>query len=167
MKTCTSSVLGASNTLNEAANASLDPSRFSLGTYSPSPSHSSILTDCFLHSLARCPRLLMYHFFSVAFYAIWVMFTHPRTLAVPYPEDEAQLERSATPSDSGVEVEPSSAGVGLRKRVGKAGAKGDVGEGEGQEVAAEVVGTKPGISEYPALVVKSFMVVRLFITYLH
>ncbi|KAF7320152.1 SE domain-containing protein [Mycena kentingensis (nom. inval.)] len=33
-----------------------------------------------LSAIAPSPALLTYHFFRVAFYAIWVMFTHPRPL---------------------------------------------------------------------------------------
>ncbi|KAF7306530.1 SE domain-containing protein [Mycena indigotica] len=33
-----------------------------------------------LSALAPSPALLTYHFFRVAFYAIWVMFTHPRAI---------------------------------------------------------------------------------------
>ena len=40
-----------------------------------------------LGRLAPSPALLTYHFFRVAFYAIWVMSTHPR----PVPGDKARL----------------------------------------------------------------------------
>lgn len=33
-----------------------------------------------LSGIAPSPSLLAYHFFSVAFYAIWIMFTHARTI---------------------------------------------------------------------------------------
>ncbi|KAF8810490.1 squalene epoxidase [Phlegmacium glaucopus] len=36
-----------------------------------------------LSGIAPSPGLLAYHFFSVAFYAIWVMFTHARTIPPP------------------------------------------------------------------------------------
>ncbi|KAJ7770935.1 squalene epoxidase-domain-containing protein [Mycena maculata] len=36
-----------------------------------------------LSALAPSPALLTYHFFSVAFYSIWVMFTHPRPIPGP------------------------------------------------------------------------------------
>ncbi|KAJ6501594.1 squalene epoxidase-domain-containing protein [Mycena vitilis] len=39
-----------------------------------------------LSALAPSPALLTYHFFSVALYAIWVMFTHPQL--VPGPPNE-------------------------------------------------------------------------------
>ncbi|QRV88438.1 squalene monooxygenase [Ceratobasidium sp. AG-Ba] len=97
-----------------------------------------------LSALARSPSLLMYHFFSVAFYAIWVMFTHPRPVAIPYPEDE---QRSSTPSDSGVEVEPSTS---LRQR--------KLSKLEKETTVSVVEGDKPSLSEYPWLIVKSFMV---------
>ncbi|KAF7310542.1 SE domain-containing protein [Mycena chlorophos] len=40
-----------------------------------------------LSALAPSPALLTYHFFRVAFYAIWVMFTHPRAV----PGDKTRL----------------------------------------------------------------------------
>ncbi|KAG8711382.1 Squalene epoxidase [Ceratobasidium sp. 395] len=107
-----------------------------------------------LSALARSPSLLMYHFFSVAFYAIWVMFTHPRPTSQGYSEDEGSEGRSTTPSDSGVDVEIDSSSQ-LRKRVGVSGA-----EGTSPEVAtrADSEGKKPTLADYPALVVKSFVV---------
>lgn len=63
------------------------------------------------HSISADRFSLFYHFFSVAFYAIWVMFTHPRPVTV----------------GSG----------GVRKEVMK----------------------RPGVEEYPGLLVKAVRVV--------
>lgn len=34
-------------------------------------------------SVIASPAVLFWHFFSVAFYSIWVMFTHPHTVMGP------------------------------------------------------------------------------------
>lgn len=36
-----------------------------------------------LSGIAQSPMLLAYHFFGVAFYSIWVMFTHPQLVSSP------------------------------------------------------------------------------------
>ncbi|EUC54786.1 squalene monooxygenase [Rhizoctonia solani AG-3 Rhs1AP] len=51
-----------------------------------------------LSALAPRPGLLMYHFFSVAFYSIWILFTQPKPKVIPYPEDVRP--GNTTPSDS-------------------------------------------------------------------
>jgi len=36
-----------------------------------------------LSGISPSPMLLAYHFFSVALYSIWVMFTHPQLVSLP------------------------------------------------------------------------------------
>ena len=45
------------------------------------------------HSISQRRFLLFYHFFAVAFYAIWVMFTHPRPVAARKGGIEKQVMR--------------------------------------------------------------------------
>nr|AHA50474.1 squalene epoxidase [Moniliophthora perniciosa] len=47
-----------------------------------------------LSGISPSPSLLIYHFFSVAFYSVWVMFTHPRPVQY-YPDEKPRL---VTPS---------------------------------------------------------------------
>jgi hypothetical protein len=93
----------------------------------------------------------MYHFFSVAFYAIWILFTQPKSKAIPYPEDvDAVLSENGrgTPSDSGVEVETEST---IRRR-----------KPESKAVAAlENEEKTPGVADYPRLMLQSIAVVSL------
>ena len=82
--------MAASNTLNAAANVSVAPYPFSLGKL-PSfyPEIDSI--RLIVHSIAPSPALLFYHFYKVAFYSIWVMFTHPRPVNNPKSEAKPML----------------------------------------------------------------------------
>ncbi|TDL26529.1 SE-domain-containing protein [Rickenella mellea] len=65
-----------------------------------------------LSGIAESPVLLFLHFFAVAFYSIWVMFTHPRP--IPPPEDSGATDKPLY--------------------------------------------ARPGVDEYPGLVLKSFNV---------
>ncbi|CEL56370.1 squalene monooxygenase [Rhizoctonia solani AG-1 IB] len=94
---------------------------------------------------ALTPRLglLAYHFFSVAFYSIWVLFTQPKPKAVPYPEDERS---GTTTPDSGVEIESESV-VRHRKTSQTTG-----------EVVQTEDGQAPSFSDYPRLFIQSIVV---------
>lgn len=63
-----------SDTLNSAVNASPGPSDSYLRT--PGPLASPGIANAHL-SLTPKPLLLFYHFFAVAFYSLWLLFTRP------------------------------------------------------------------------------------------
>ncbi|CAE6496654.1 unnamed protein product [Rhizoctonia solani] len=97
-----------------------------------------------LSALAPRPGLLMYHFFSVAFYSIWILFTQPKPKAIPYPEDVRP--GNTTPSDSGVEVD--SKPVVRRRKTSQT--TGDLVKVEENQA--------PGLADFPRLFVQSFAV---------
>ncbi|KLO20761.1 SE-domain-containing protein [Schizopora paradoxa] len=81
-----------------------------------------------LSGIAPSPLLLFLHFFAVAFYAIWVMFTHPRPVSPP-------LSRQPSPSASTTDS-----------------------DSEDSYVQEKPVYARPGLEEYPWLFVKSIRV---------
>ncbi|CAE7174200.1 unnamed protein product [Rhizoctonia solani] len=95
-----------------------------------------------LSALAPRPGLLMYHFFSVAFYSIWILFTQPKPTAIPYPEDVRP--GNTTPSDSGVEIESESV---VRRR-----------KTSTTELVKVEENQAPTLADYPRLLVQSFAV---------
>ncbi|PPQ94695.1 hypothetical protein CVT25_009550 [Psilocybe cyanescens] len=84
-----------------------------------------------LSGIAPSPALLAYHFFYVAFYSIWVMFTHPTTVS-PSPESVTN-------------------GNGHVNRNGHA-------NGNGHSKGLKPNLKRPSIAQYPALCVKSVLV---------
>lgn len=86
--------MAASSTLNVAGNVSVVLYHFSLGKRSclcPEIDFIQLIVD----SIAPSPALLFYHFYKVAFYSIWIMFTHPRP--TNNPKSEAKPTLAAPP----------------------------------------------------------------------
>ncbi len=54
-------------------------------TYKMLPINQSLASA---YSIKASPRMLFLHFFAVAFYSIWAMFTHPRLVPGTYPDEK-------------------------------------------------------------------------------
>ena len=80
----------ALNTLSGAANASADPSPYFPGKPISIP-YMHRANRVHEISLAPSPSLLFYHFFAVALYSIWIMFTHPRPILNPANSDKPRM----------------------------------------------------------------------------
>jgi len=108
-----------------------------------------------MHRLAPSPVLLFLHFFAVAFYSIWVMYTHPRaTIDSANPTTLTILNGhpSGYPMNHGNEHVNGYANGRTHD-----GANGHSKEGMDKPV---VVMRRPNPLEYPSITVKAVQVVR-------
>lgn len=109
----------------------------------------------FLHRLAPRPFLLFSHFFSVAFYSLWVMFTHARPVMVD-ADDGVSFQNGHVNGHSNGKANGYANGHTNGHANGHSNGHAN---GHSKPSSKRVVMLKPSILEYPAIFIRCFAVV--------